>query len=230
MPNIKRFNIWLVGDTPLICHAWSEKARRDMLDKQVKQIKAEGREQRSPEDDFLNSLYDMGNETYGFPITAIKKAMRESAHFNRGIAKVDVFPSIWLDHDIVRVRPALADAICDMPLIRIVAERPEMREDMGRIGSGLAKKANLIYRGQFFPWALNITGRVNISRVPEEAMVNLLSWSGMEIGIGEWRTEKSGVMGAFHPASEEEAQSWARFRSGNGPIPQVRTLYQEAAD
>jgi len=30
------FNIWLVGDTPIITHAWSEKAKREMLQKQVK--------------------------------------------------------------------------------------------------------------------------------------------------------------------------------------------------
>jgi len=33
------FDIWLVGDTPLITHAWSEKAKREMLQKQVKATK-----------------------------------------------------------------------------------------------------------------------------------------------------------------------------------------------
>ena len=29
---IKKFKIKLIGDTPLIMHAWSEKAKREMLD------------------------------------------------------------------------------------------------------------------------------------------------------------------------------------------------------
>ncbi len=32
----KRFTVWLVGDTPLITHAWSEKARREMLEQLLK--------------------------------------------------------------------------------------------------------------------------------------------------------------------------------------------------
>jgi len=227
-PRILRFNIWLVGDTPLITHAWSEKARRDMLSKQTREIKAEGQEPRDPQEDFLNSLYDMGDGLYGFPVTAIKKAMNSVAHVERGIAKVDVFPGIWLDHDIVRVRPALAGAICDMPLVRIVAGPPEMREDMVRIGSGLKKTANLAYRAQFFPWAIQITGRVNADRISEEALLNLMHWSGMEVGIGEWRTEKSGVMGAFHPADETEVRAWERFRSGNSAIPTPSNLREAA--
>ena len=64
-PQFKHFTIWLVGDTPLITHAWSEKARREMLGKQTKATKG-GKEARDPEADFVNSLYDMG-DGYGFP-------------------------------------------------------------------------------------------------------------------------------------------------------------------
>lgn len=228
MPRLKRFNVWIVGDSPLICHAWSEHARREMFDKQLKTIKVQGREARDPIRDFINSLYDMGDGIYGFPVTALKKAMRESAHVNRGITKVSVFPSIFFNYDIVSVRPALASAKCNMPLVRIVAEKPVMREDMVRVGKGLNKTASLAYRGEFYPWAMNLTGRLNTAAISEEALSNLALWSGLEVGIGEWRTEKSGVMGSYHPATEEEARAWERFRSGDGPIP-VPDNYREAA-
>jgi len=219
MPRYQRFNVWVIGDSPLICHAWSEHARREMLDKQIRKIKVEGREQRDPVRDFMNSLYDMGDGNYGFPVTAIKKAIYERAHVNRGIAKVDIFPSIFFEHDIVSVRPALAGARCNMPLVRIIAEKPEMREDMVRIGQGIRRTATLTYRGEFYPWAINLSGRLNINVISIEALANLLLWAGLECGIGEWRTQKSGVMGMFHPADEAEVGAWERFRAGKGAIP-----------
>src|SRR4051812_18061088 len=66
----QHFAIWLIGTTPIICHSWSEKAKRAMLQKQAKATKA-GKEARNPEEDFVNSLYPMGTERkkpiYGFP-------------------------------------------------------------------------------------------------------------------------------------------------------------------
>ncbi len=38
---IKRMEITLVGDSPLICHRWSDKAKKEMLDKQMKKAKQE---------------------------------------------------------------------------------------------------------------------------------------------------------------------------------------------
>lgn len=230
-PSIVRFAMWLIGDTPLIVHAWSEKAKRDMLSKQVQEIKPEGRQARDPQEDFINSLYDMGNGYYGFPVTAVKKAMWSVAHVQRGIIKSDVLPGIWLDHQVVRVRPATAGAVCDMPLVRIIAEKPEMREDMVRVGTGLRKTATLAYRAQFFPWALKVTGRINVDLISEEALANLALWSGMEAGIGDWRTEKTGTFGAYHPASAEESESWEKYVAGKASIPfPDNYITAEAAD
>lgn len=36
---IKTFQLKLVGDTPFISHAWSEKAKREMLEKQMKKLR-----------------------------------------------------------------------------------------------------------------------------------------------------------------------------------------------
>jgi hypothetical protein len=220
--------VWVVGDAPLICHAWSEKAKREMLRKQIQQIKAQRAEARDPHEDFTNSLYDMGDGVYGFPPTSIKLAMISIAHVDRGVAKSDVQRAIFFDADIISVRPALAGAICDMPLVRIVAGAPEMREDMVRIGTGLRKTANLAYRGQFFPWAVNLTGRFFSDTIREEALINLIYWSGLSIGIGEWRNEKNGMMGSYHPAEEDEAHQWERFRAGDGQIP-MPANYRRAA-
>ena len=216
------FKIWLVGTTPLITHAWSEKAKREMLQKQVKATKG-GKSARDPHEDFVSSLYEMGQEgkktIYGFPVTGIKNAILSSAHKDKGVARSIVQTSLWLDADMVRVRPALAGAICDMPLVRIYGGVPEMREDMVRIGKGLNKTSNLAYRGQFTHWAIKVSGRFNSTVLSAQALAFLLAEAGMGIGIGEWRNEKKGIFGSFRVATGEEQKDWEKFAIGKGPLP-----------
>lgn len=211
------FDIWLVGDTPLITHAWSEKAKREMLQKQVKATKP-GKELRDPEAEFNSSLYDMGNGTFGFPVTGVKKCILSAAHKDKGIPKTTIKSALWLDAEMTRVMPALSSAVCDMPLIRIYGSQPEMREDMVKIG-GMSKTANFTYRSQFTEWALKVTGKINTVAVTAEALAYLISEAGMAYGIGEWRNERDGVFGAFHLGSAREAHNWDQYASGNGPLP-----------
>lgn len=217
-PLFTSFSVWLVGDTPLIVHAWSHKAKMEMLQKQVKATKA-GREQRNPQEDFVSSFYDMGDGAYGFPVTGVKNCILSAAHKDKGIARSAVMGALWLDADMVRIRPALAGAICDMPLVRIYGGEPEMREDMVKIGAGLNKTANLAYRGQFTVWALKIRGRVNSTIITPEALAFLIQESGMSSGLGEWRNERKGVFGAFRLATPEEETKWDAFAAGTGALP-----------
>lgn len=55
---ISTFELTLVGDSPLIVHAWSEKAKREILDKQMKVAKTKVRSVRNPAGDFIDSLKD----------------------------------------------------------------------------------------------------------------------------------------------------------------------------
>lgn len=221
-PIYTHFDIWLVGDTPLICHAWSLKARLEMLATQTKAVR-DSKAARDPQADFVSSLYEMseGSGEYGFPLTGIKNCILSMAHKDRGVPRTTVRASLQLRANIVRVRPALAGAICDMPLCRIYGGKPEMREDMVRVGAGLRKKATLAYRAQFWPWAIRIVGRVNTRMLPSEALVFLAKEGGSATGIGEWRNERDGIFGSFHPARVNEADAWGKFASGKGPLPHV---------
>lgn len=226
--NFNSFEVWLVGDTPLITHAWSEKARREMLTKQVKATKG-GKEARDPQQDFVSSLYEMGNDAYGFPATGIKNCIMSAAHKDKGIARVAVMSALWLNADMVRARPALAGAICDMPLIRIFGTAPEMREDMVKIGAGMQKTANLAYRAQFTVWAMKVTGRFNSDVITPEALSFLIQEAGVSYGLGEWRNERKGMFGAFHLADQSEEKAWGAYAAGNGPLP-VPESYKMAAE
>lgn len=213
----KGFDLWIVGDSPLICHAWSEKAKRQMLEKQVKSIKP-AKEARNPESEFRATLYEMP-DGYGFPATAVKKCLLSGAHKDKGVPMTAVQRSLFIEAPYISVRPALAGAICDVPLIRIWGSEPLLREDMVRIGSGKTKTANLAYRSQFTVWGIRVKGRFNASVITSDVLEYLIGETGVATGLGEWRNEKSGSFGAFHLASEEEAKAWNAFASGKGPLP-----------
>jgi hypothetical protein len=230
----KRFKLWIVGDTPLICHAWSHKAKREMLEKQVKATKP-GKEARNPEADFMDSMYVMDKDkdgkplSYGFPVTGFKKAFLSVAHKDKGVARTSTRQALWLDMEMVRTMPALGQAMCDMPLVRIFGSPPEMREDMGRIGSGLQKTANLIYRAQFTTWAVRITGKFNPAIIDAHKIVSLIQESGFATGVGEWRNEKDGVFGSYRLAEAHEEVEWDAYARGEGPLPETN-VYRLAAE
>jgi len=233
-PPMQEISFWVIGDSPLICHAWSEKAKKEMLFKQSKATKT-GKEARNPEQDFVDSLYPMdpppgikkngkknGNQFYGFPLTGVKKAILSVAHKDRGVPRSDVMLALYLDAEMVKVSTAHPGAVCNLPLVRLYAAKPQMREDMVRIGSGLRKTANLAYRAEFFPWAIRLTGAVNPNMVPTHAVAFLTRQAGIGVGIGDWRNEKGGWAGAFHLGSITEEAAWDKYRLGKGPMPQPK--------
>jgi len=226
------FREWIVGDFPIITHAWSHKAKLAMLMKQAKATRG-GREARDPEGDFISSLYPMGKdasgrECYGFPATGVKNCIISAAHKDKGIERTKVLGGLWIDAQMVRVMPAYSGAICDLPLIRIYGSQPEMREDMVKIGKGLQKTAQLAYRAQFTTWAMLLRGRFNTTMLPEESLAFLITESGMLAGLGEWRNERHGIFGGFHLADPDEAAAWDRFAEGKGPLPQQSYLAEAA--
>ena len=233
---IQKFVIWIVGNTPLITHAWSEKARRSMLTKQQKTA-TEGKVARDPQADFLSSLYivdgpsplpgggkevvKMDDKVFGFPAMAVKKALLSAAHKDRGVPRETVRAALWVDGKWTQTRPALAGAVCDMPLLPIYGGQPAMREDMVKIGKGLNKTADLAYRAQFWPWAIRVTGKLNTSMCPGSWLPLLVRHSGLATGIGDWRNEKGGMFGAYHYASPEEITEWEDYIHGRGDLPKV---------
>ena len=85
----------IVGDTPVIMHAWSAKAKREILYKEIFG-KALGRMAKSPMEDFVSSMYwltpmptEFDEDTvyealktarFGFPVTAFKQAAISAAY------------------------------------------------------------------------------------------------------------------------------------------------------
>jgi hypothetical protein len=207
--------ITIVGETPLIVHAWSEKAKKEMLDAQQGKSKGKKKDFKNPVADFIRSMYwldgtpeipegateeeceDIFNKAiengarFGFPAVAIKKAA-VSAAYRQGLTKdkVSANGSFWLT------------GIEDPEFVVIESDEPPvMREDMVRIGQGTA---DLRYRGEFKNWKC----KCRISYLKNgvfslENIISMINLGGFSCGLGEWRTEKGGISGSFSVAPTE---------------------------
>ena len=180
---LKEIQITLIGDTELIVHAWSEKARKEILQRQQK-VKV-AKEIRDPQKEYESGFYHFPGGGYGFPVLAIKGALTSVAHKDIGVEKTLVRKSIYIQ--------GTTDSK-GMQLIKIHGE-PSMREDMVTIGMG---SSDLRYRPQFQTWFMRPVIRFNEDFITAETIVNLFNLAGFGSGLGEWRPERNGQSGMFH--------------------------------
>lgn len=198
---IELLNIRIVGDSPLIMHAWSEKAKREMLEKQMKVTKTKAREAKNPVEDFIRSMYwltpmptDFTEEgfekaiaegaRFGFPVTGIKQAAMSAAYRNG-----------WVENQ-MGLRGAFFFLANADQMVEIVSDKPIMREDMVKVGMGTA---DIRYRGEFRNWHADLTIQYNKNgKYTAEQIINFINGGGFSCGIGEWRPEKDGQYGMFH--------------------------------
>ncbi len=175
---IVQINVRIVGDAPLISHAWSAKAKKMMLDKQMKRAKP-ARDAKDPKQDYYDSLYRLPDSGgYGFPAVAFKSAAVDACSHVDGITKVAARGAFHIVGDLVALDG-----------------KPSLREDMVRIGMGTA---DIRYRAEFKKWAATINVRLNERVLSVEQLVNLFDTAGFAIGVGDWRPEKNGSFGMFH--------------------------------
>lgn len=180
--NIQQVTFTLIGDSPLIVHAWSEKAKRQMLDKQMKKA-TKAKEAKDPEADYKACFYRTETGAYGFPAIGVKAAMISACRF--------------ADMKMTAARGAFH---IDCEMLEVIGD-PRPREDMVRVGMGTA---DIRYRPEFPVWRIPVTLKINASVISAEQVANLLNIAGFGVGIGEWRPERNGQYGRFHVAAEDE--------------------------
>lgn len=201
---IKTVNVRIKGTAPLIVHKWSEKAKREMLEKQMGTTKTKAKhEPKNPVADFIGSAYwltpeptngteeafneAVGNGArWGFPVTAIKQAAIMAASRNE------------IDIKTTTLRGAFfIEGEGEDMLAEIKGSIPKMREDMVRVG-GISKTADIRHRAQFNDWYMDLTIKYNANgAVSLEQIINLINLGGFTNGIGEWRPERDGSFGTF---------------------------------
>lgn len=202
--NILRVEVIIVGDTPLIVHAWSEKAKREMLEKQMQVTKTKGKDAKNPDENFINSMYWLegfpaeytaeafaeavkNGARFGFPVNAIKQAAISGAYRSGALKdKVSSKGAFFIE----------GEQLEGTQYAEIIGDAPVMREDMVRVGMGTA---DIRYRGEFRNWRMRLTISFNANGQQSlEQVINMLNIGGYTVGIGEWRPEKDGQNGMFH--------------------------------
>lgn len=203
--DLRLMEITIIGDSPLIVHAWSEKAKRQMLDKQTKAATG-AKEAKDPRADFESSLYRMPDGGYGFPSVAFKSAAVTAITSVAGMTKIAARQAFHILGEDVDVRGAFDGTMARQNLVRINGGAPQMREDLVRVGMGTA---DLRYRGEFPDWSASLLVRYNGNVLSEAQIVNIINVSGFAVGVGEWRPERDGSYGLFHVATEADMKRLA---------------------
>lgn len=192
------------GDTPLIMHKWSEKAKKEMLDLQTKKPKAKGKEARDPEAEYVDTIYFLDGEPeertavavqeavasgarIGFPSTAFKACAIMGAYRSGiGIKTTEMRAAFHIPEEFVEIKGV-----------------PNPREDMVKIG-GISKVAYIRFRAEFRKWKADIHVKYNAGVITLAQLANLFNLGGFACGVGEWRPERNGTMGSFHVVGATE--------------------------
>ena len=215
-PKIITTDITLVGDTPLIVHAWGQKAKRMMLEAQQKTKKdKKAMAIRDPFSEFMEALYWItpqpeentveafeeavrNGAKFGFPTIAIKQAALSACYRAGVIPNQTGMKSVFFLNAIDGVDHGTGSelAVIETP------EPPKCREDMVKIG-GMQKVADLRYRPCFEDWKIRLKiSLIDVGTFTMENIVNAIEMGGFMNGIGEWRMERDGDFGRFHVEKE----------------------------
>ena len=192
--DIKFLTVDIIGDSPLIVHKWTVKAKREMLDKQMKKASA-GKVAKDPEMDFYESMYWLNEELPEEPTKEEYEKVLKSGKARFG------FPAVGFKACAIKTTARGAFHLMD-ELVEIKGD-PVMREDMVQIG-GMSKVADIRYRGSFPKWRATLNIRYNAGAISPEQILNMLNIGGFSNGVGEWRPSRDGSFGTFHVATANE--------------------------
>lgn len=186
--SIRSVDIPIEGISPLIVHAWSPKAIRQIQDKQAGAAKSKKHDIRQPEAEFEAAKHVSEEGWEGFPAAGFKAAMIRGAKMC-GMVMKDTQTSFFIKADDEQKQ-----------LVRIKG-KATMRTDMVRVGMGAS---DVRYRPEYKEWSAVLTVEFNEGMVSLDQIFQLVKAAGYGCGIGEMRPEKTKFnYGRFKLANEK---------------------------
>lgn len=207
MSDIQTVALVLTGrpGSPLVIHAFAEKAKQEIRDKQAKKAK-KAKEERHPEQEFLAARYvdDEGRECA--PVTAIKKALVTAATAMDNLTKVALRQALF-------VAPTACPASMLVPIENLdgTAAVGVMREDAVTIG---INTRGLAYRPEYREWQLRVSVEYNTRLISKDQLLALAGQAGWGVGICEGRPERSSALGWGRFTAEEVQDATRQDRNG----------------
>lgn len=183
----------LIGESPIMFHGWTEKAREQMRKIHTggeKKVTTKKKEKRNPKQEFEDAKYTTPDGKEGIPARNIKKCLMEAAVlFGNDVSKamlgriVRVGKTLELD-EVIPFNGETSKAIMDERAVRLQGVTTDLR-----------------YRPRYDKWSVDVPIRWNSEILALEDLVNLVSHAGHYIGLCEFRPGKDGgTLGLFRVA------------------------------
>lgn len=175
----------------LVVHRFSEKAKKEIEDKQQKKER-KAKSARLPDEEVEAAKYVDSKGRECVPVTAIKKALVNAATAFDDITKVGLRQAVFAfptgDPGSMLVPIELPDGT---PAVGI------KREDAVTIG---VNTRGLAYRPEYIEWQLRVSVEFNPRIVSREQLRALMKQAGWGVGLCEGRPERMSALG------------WGRFQ------------------
>jgi hypothetical protein len=176
----------VIGTAPLIVHAWSEKAKRQMLD--AMQSRKTPKTNKDPEQDCLDALYTCEDGRYGVPSLAFKSSfVNASRYFGKATPMTLLRQALFVEGVLSNAR---SGAVALTPIVGSWS----MREDPVRVG---VSGTDLRYRPEFREWGAIVIVTYVSSLLSQDSVLALIDAAGMGVGVCEWRPERNGANGTY---------------------------------
>ena len=213
--------VTIIGDSPLLIHAWSSKALGEMFASQSK-VSWPKKEKKNPQYDLNGATYWIdaeGHELDGKPDLALVAEGKVTDYIAQDHARLDRlaamkkprfgWPAKGLKACAIRGAKALGLVMTDMrgaffiprEFVEVHGERV-MDCAMVRVGM---RGTDIRFRPRWDSWWMRFDVEINTRITSADQVLNMLNEGGSGCGLGEDRPEKgAGSNGRFHVGTDAE--------------------------
>lgn len=205
---LERHKLYLVGNAPLIVHAFPEKQRKAMIAKQMKTAKG-GRDARDPYAEVEASRYRLPDGRDGFPAIGFKASAVTACTSLADVTKVAARQAFRVEGLQMNSAGAIEGACVRTALVPLVAHEAVMREDVARL-SGPSRSAEMRYRPEYSIWGVELDVILNPQVVSIGQLASMFQAAGHGVGIGDYRPERDGDCGTFDVVGSKDFAQWRK--------------------
>jgi hypothetical protein len=218
LPEIKieRHTVYLIGNAPLIVHAFPEKARKEMLARQMKEAKG-GRDARDPFAEVEAAKYMLPDGRHGFPAVAFKDCAVTACTSLSDVTKTAARQAFRVAGLPMKADGVIEGSFVRTALVPLIAHPPKIREDVVRL-SGIGRTPEMRYRpeysglvnGREAGWGVELDIHLNPQVVSIGQLASMFQAAGHGVGIGDYRPETNGDCGTFDFVGAADFKAWRK--------------------
>ena len=191
-PKLRTATVHIVGISPYVQHAFSEKQRKQMEETQRAGQQAKGKRVRAPKE--FEQVYEAAKHIskegwLGIPAPAFRNAMISACRLI-GFKMTHAKLSVWTEADGI-------DWNDGTPLVRIIGE-PRIHEATVRNETGVA---DIRWRPMWEEWSALVRITWDEDQFSSTDVGNLMMRAGLQVGIGEGRPD----------SPKSNGLGWGRF-------------------